>query len=309
MADYTETGVDKIEHRSVIKFLTLEGESPINIFNRMQKVYEDSSPSYSTVKKWAAEYKRGRKSLEDDPRSGRPAEACTQQNIELIRDLITENPKSKIHQLEASTGLSHGTIFKILHDYLGMSKLCARWIPKILTTEQLNARVTTSLDLIVQFDRDPENFLDRRITGDETWIHHYDPESKQDSMEWLPKGSNPPLKPRTQPSAGKIMLTIFWDSDGALLTDYLPKGQSINGQYYAEILSRLREAVKSKRWGKLRKGVLLLHDNAPVHKSAVATAALRATGFTEIKHPPYSPDLAPSDYFLFPNMKKNFKGA
>ena len=58
----------------------------------------------------------------------------------------------------------------------------------------------------------------------------------------------------------------------------------------------------------MAKGVLILHDNAPVHKSKVAQAAIRECGFEQLNHPPYSPDLAPSDYYLFRNLKSNLRG-
>jgi hypothetical protein len=66
----------------------------------------------------------------------------------------------------------------------------------------------------------------------------------------------------------------------------------------------LREAIKEKRRGKLSAGVLLLHDNAPAHMSAKSQAAIWQCGFQQLNHPPHSPDLAPSDYFLFRVMKK-----
>jgi len=66
--------------------------------------------------------------------------------------------------------------------------------------------------------------------------------------------------------------------------------------------------VKSKRRGKLRHGVLLLHDNAPAHTSAVATSAVAECGYELLLHPPYSPDLAPSDSYLFPVLKEHLSG-
>jgi histone-lysine N-methyltransferase SETMAR len=70
----------------------------------------------------------------------------------------------------------------------------------------------------------------------------------------------------------------------------------------------LREALKEKRRRKLSAGVLLLHDNAPVHMSAKSQAAIRQCGFQQLNNPPYSPDLAPSDYFLFRVTKKFLRG-
>ena len=104
------------------------------------------------------------------------------------------------------------------------------------------------------------------------------------------------------------MATIFWDTKGILLIDYLDKGQTITGEYYASLLRQLRIKIKSKRRGKLSKGVLLLQDNAPVHNAHVATTTARDCGYEILPHPPYSPDLAPSDFYLFPKLKSDLAG-
>uniref|UniRef100_A0A8D2KSQ6 Tc1-like transposase DDE domain-containing protein n=1 Tax=Varanus komodoensis TaxID=61221 RepID=A0A8D2KSQ6_VARKO len=92
------------------------------------------------------------------------------------------------------------------------------------------------------------------------------------------------------------------------LCNYMKKGETINAESYATTLRNLREAMKEKRRGKLTTGVLLLQDNAPIHMAHVWKAAVQDCGFEEINHPPYSPDLAPSDYYLFPNLKKDLCG-
>ena len=84
----------------------------------------------------------------------------------------------------------------------------------------------------------------------------------------------------------------------------MPQKTTLTGQIYVNTITALREAIKEKRGGKLSAGVLLIHDNAPVHMSAKSQAAVRQCGFHQLNHPPYSPDLAPSDYFLFRCMKK-----
>ena len=104
------------------------------------------------------------------------------------------------------------------------------------------------------------------------------------------------------------MASIFWDIDGIILIDYLEKGHTINGEYYANLLTSLREAVKDKRRGKLRKGILLLQDNAPVHTAKIAVEAAKKYSFRLLPHPPYSPDLAPSDFYLFPKLKEELRG-
>uniref|UniRef100_H2ZS50 Mos1 transposase HTH domain-containing protein n=1 Tax=Latimeria chalumnae TaxID=7897 RepID=H2ZS50_LATCH len=134
------------------------------------------------------------------------------------------------------------------------------------------------------------------VTGDEMWIHIWDPETKCESMQWKHRASPPPKKFRSQPSASKVMAPIFWDAKGVLLTDYMPHKTRMTGEYYASLMWKLRQAIKEKRQGMLTKGVLLLHDNVPVHNACVAQAAIHECGFKQLNHPPYSPDLAPSDY-------------
>jgi len=123
----------------------------------------------------------------------------------------------------------------------------------------------------------------RLVTMDETWLYHYDPETKQQSMEWRHSGSPRPKKFRVQKSAGKVLASIFWGQDGILLIDYLPKDQTINAKYYSSVLAQYKDILKEKRRGKLTKVVLFLHVNAP----ALATQKkLTYLGFSVlITHP------------------------
>jgi len=139
---------------------------------------------------------------------------------------------------------------------------------------------------------------------DETWLYHYDPETKQQSMEWRHSGSPRPQKFRVQKSAGKVLASTFWDQDGILFIDYLPKGQTINAEYYSSLLVQLKDILKENRLGKVTKVVLFLHDNAPAHQAFATQKKLANLGFQCLDHSPYSPDLAASDYHLFPEPKK-----
>jgi len=103
-----------------------------------------------------------------------------------------------------------------------------------------------------------------------------------------------------QKSAGKVLASIFWDQDGILHIDYLPKGQSINAEYYSSLPVHWKDILKEKHRGNVTKGVLSLHDNAPAHRALATQKKLTYLVFQCLDHPPYSPDLAPSDYHLFP---------
>jgi len=97
---------------------------------------------------------------------------------------------------------------------------------------------------------------------------------------------------------------IFWGQDGILLIDYLPKGQTITVDYYLSLLVQLKDILNEKRCGKVTKGVLFLHGNAPPHRALSTHKKLAYLGFHCLDHPPYSLDLTPSDYHLFPGLKK-----
>jgi len=139
----------------------------------------------------------------------------------------------------------------------------------------------------------------------ETWLYHYDPETKQQSVEWRHSGSPRPKIFRVKKSAGKVLASIFWDQDDILLIDYFPKGQTINAEYYSSLLVQLKDILKEKRSGKFTKGVLILHDDPPAHRTLANQKKLAYLGFQCLDHPPYSLDIAPSDYHLFPGLIKN----
>ena len=110
--------------------------------------------------------------------------------------------------------------------------------------------------------------------------------------------------------------TICWQGDGHSIlgrkrryyVGFLPKRSTITGVYYANLLDQLRTAIREKRRGKLSKGVLLQQDNARVHTCIVAMDAVERNGYELIPYPAYSLDLAPSDFFLFPNLKTDIRG-
>lgn len=300
--------MSKIEYRSVIKFLFKEGLTPGQIKSRLDGVYGGSSPSYATVKNWVKDFKFGRESVEDMGHDGRPVEVLTSETIAVIEEEVLSDRRLKVREIAARLGLSKTSVHRAMQDHLHMSKVSARWVPKLLSAVQKQERVRCASEFLRLCGDQPTEIFERIVTGDETMVLYYDPESKRESMEWRFKGEQPPRKAKVQQSTKKLMATVFWDCQGILMVDFKERNTTVNGEYYASLLRQLREAIKEKRRGKLAKGVLLLHDNAPVHTAAVAKAAVRECGFEELDHPPYSPDMAPSDYYLFSNLKKELRG-
>ncbi|UYV84423.1 hypothetical protein LAZ67_X002121 [Cordylochernes scorpioides] len=194
-----------------------------------------------------------------------------------------------VRQIEETLGIPKTQVDRIMREHLGLRKLSALWVPKPLTPDQKAVRR-------------------KFVTMDETWAHYFTPESKQQSMQWRYSGSPPPKKAKTVPSAGKVMVSVFWDSEGVLLLDFPNKGQTITGDYYANLVKQLREAIKEKRRGKLSRKIVYHQDNAPSHRSLQAMATIYDSGFKLLPYAPYSPHIAPSDFNLFLNLKKSLSG-
>ena len=130
----------KIRYRAVIEFLPLENIQPQQIHNRMIVVYGEDVPSYATVKRWAAEFHRGRTSLEDEPRSGRPSEAVCEENCRAVENIVLQNRLVNVQQIADSVDTSTGSVKTVLHKHLLMTKVCARWVPRMLDQKMKDCR-------------------------------------------------------------------------------------------------------------------------------------------------------------------------
>ena len=296
------------EMRANIKFLIKLNWKAPQIIEALQTVYGDHTLSKTAVYEWIKRFKDGRESLEDDSRSGRPVSSKSDQNLKSVEKLVEENRRITVEEVAATLGISHGSAHEILTDNLGLSKLSARWVPKALGENQLNQRADLSSVILSRIELNESQFFERIVTGDETWIYLYDPESKIQSKEWHPRGSSGPIKFKAERTVSKVMATIFWDSEGVILIDFLEGQKTVTSAYYEAVLKKLKSALIKKRSGKLHAGILFHHDNAPAHTSRAVRALLSEFRWEILPHPPYSPDLAPSDFFLFPNLKNHLKG-
>ena len=87
-----------------------------------------------------------------------------------------------VSEVAAHLDISYGSAYAILHDDLGYRKVCAQWVPKVVTVVNKRQLMGVATQFVRRYE-DP-SILERTITGDKTWVHHYDPESKRQSMEW-----------------------------------------------------------------------------------------------------------------------------
>ncbi|XP_042310079.1 uncharacterized protein LOC121923591 [Sceloporus undulatus] len=241
------------ELRAIMKFLFLQKKTPKEIHECMMQTLSDKCPSYSTVKKWCANFQQGDFETEDAARSGRPSTVSTPEMVERVHDLILADQRISAKTIAETLDISRERIGFIIHEQLSMQKLLAKWVPKCLNDDQKRNRVDTSKLILQHFEQSSDNFLEQLVTVDETWLHHYGLETKQQFLQWRHSDSPWRKKFKTQRSAGKVMAIVFWDKEGILMTNCVQKNQTMNAEYYSNLLCQLKETLKGKRQGKLQK--------------------------------------------------------
>lgn len=225
---------DVNETRAVIKFCANLGKTPTQTMHMLDESHHKSHVSRSLVFKWHKLFREGRESIEDDPGRGRKKIVNTAL-VTSIKELVYGDRRLTVRDIADAVGVSVGTVHSILKDTLGMNKVSARWVPRILSTEQKERRVTDSRAFLRRYRREGEAFLDRIITTDETWIWFFDPETKRESSAWKHTSSPPPMKARVQKSGSRYMFIMFLDRRGMLLCHTVPRGATVNSDYYSKV--------------------------------------------------------------------------
>jgi histone-lysine N-methyltransferase SETMAR len=213
-----------------------------------------------------------------------------------------------IKELALECDLSVGSIHNIIHNDLGLSKVTARWVPRLLSDDHKLKHLEMAKNFNESVLQLGKAFLESIVTMDESWVLYHTPETKQQSKQWVKKGSNPPIKAKVVGSGKKVMLIAFFDFKGMIYTHYVPQGRNINSEYYIDVLSTFLKHLRQKRPEKLRQGWRLHQDNARPHTSKITMKFLEAKGIETLFHAPYSPDLAPCDFWLFPQLKNSLAG-
>ncbi|GFR91616.1 histone-lysine n-methyltransferase setmar-like protein [Elysia marginata] len=171
---------------SALQLSTLEGEFKVDhqrkSINGLKMVYREAYLVYSTVGRWVSSLKGGDPTesiLRDQKRSGRPLSASNAANQKAVDKMILGNRRIKQKDIAKELEISKERAQHIITDILGYRKVSARWVPRMLTDEMKMQRKTTCAELMKHYEEDGEEFIQQIVTGDESWVHHYDPESKR----------------------------------------------------------------------------------------------------------------------------------
>ena len=125
------------------------------------------------VEKWFADFKRSRTNLDDVECSGRPNSAIVPENIKNVHKMVLADHELKLREIADTLEISEGSEFTILHEHLGMRKLCSKWLLRLLIVDQKQQGVDDSERCLELFQRNKKDFFMRYVTMDKTLIHHY----------------------------------------------------------------------------------------------------------------------------------------
>ena len=215
---------------------------------------------------------------------------------------MDKDRRLSIETISAQFDVSVGTELTIIREALKMRKICAKFVPRVLREDLKERRYHDSREMIELINSDP-TVLDALVTCDESCIYCYDPEIKRQSSQWKNTGSPRPKKARQSKSTHKLLMIpffsfFFFDSTSMIYMYWVPTGQTVNKEYYVEVLREFRKRFRRKRPTFFKSGQWhFQQDNTPVHNSILVTDYLT-----------YSPDLAPSDFCLFPKLKEKLRG-
>ncbi|UYV60276.1 hypothetical protein LAZ67_1000678 [Cordylochernes scorpioides] len=300
--------IKKMDQRTSIKFCVKNEIKCADAFRMLTVANGEATLDRSNVYRWYKMFSEGREDVNDEERAGRPSTSTTDEKINEVEKMILANRRITVREVSEDLNISIGSCHSIFINDLGMRRVAAKFVPKLLNCDQKQHRLNIANEMLDSVRDDP-NLLQRVITGDEVWVYGYDVETKAQSSQWKLPHEPRPKKARQVRSNVKVLLTVFFDCRGVVHHEFLPQGRTVNKEYYLQVMRNLREAIRQKRpdlWK--NKNWLLHHDNAPAHTSLLVRDFLAKNNTLMMPQPPYSPELAPCDFFLFPKLKRPMKG-
>ncbi len=226
---------------------------------------EELSLSRRLVYDWYRQFENGRQSCMLTPHGGRPSTALTEVNINTIAVIVQEVASLTVREIAALVHVLKSTVDSILKKELKLWHVCAWWVPHFLTWERLQCQVDICHEWKLKVQRDP-GYLNRVITGDESWVYLYDPCTKQEMSVWKCSSEPAPKKLCQVKSVLKVMMITFFDSRGMVYQHTVTAGETINVACYVTVLQKLREHIGRKR-KEIAWTWILHHDNARPHSA------------------------------------------
>ena len=291
----------EIDQRSIVIFLSIQGKSPTVIEKEMKDTLGEIAVKYSTITKYLRQIKF--------PPSSNLPEKDENLNVldkvdQIILDVLDEQPFASLRQIAQIAGIPKSTVHYHLTVILNFKNMNLKWVSHSLTEEQKAKRILISKQLLKTIRPSKHHNWKYFLTGDESWFYL----SYEHERMWVESGDEPQKRSKKMIGEEKDLVSVFWNQNGFALVDGLPKGVTFTADYFINnILEKLtkRGTAFPDRDGRR----LNLHfDKARPHISNKSIQYMELNGLNKVPHPPYSPDIAPSDFFLFGYTKDKLQG-
>ena len=238
----------KDEIRAYIKARSKLGCSLKKLMTEISTAFGPSCVSYDTVRRWKKKFESGVESIKNAPKSGRPKSASCKEIVSKIKEIIEGDARFTVRDIARKVGISLSTVHLILKKHLKVRKISARWVPHLLTDEQKRQRVKVAKKLLQMFPKYDKKQFANVVTGDETWVHYFEPVRKVSNKIWATKHSKRPIIAKSFLSTKKVLYAIFFSGEGVAIKVPVKKGKSITGKYYKDVaLKKLKKYYQKRR--------------------------------------------------------------
>lgn len=291
--------MENLKYRIIYEYEFRRGTSAAETTRRVNDVYGGRVAKENTVRFWFQRFRSGNFDLQNKPR-GRPE---TQVDNEELKAIVEADPSQTTSELAAGCDVSDKTVLIHLKQ-IGKIKKLERWVPHELTEANRQTRVDCCVTLLNRHNN--EGILNRIITCDEKWVLY---DNRKRSAQWLDPGQPAKSCPKRKLTPKKLLVSVWWTSAGIVHYSFLKSGQTITADVYCQQLQTMMEKLAAKQPRLVNRSTpLLLHDNARPHTAQQTATKLEELQLESLRHPPYSPDLAPTDYHFFRNLDNFLQG-
>ena len=241
--------VDKKEEiRAYIKARSKLGCSLKKLMTEISSAFGPSCVSYDTVRWWKKKFESGVESIKNAPKSGRPKSASRKEIVSKIKEIIEGDARFTVRDIARKEGISLSMVHLILKKHLKVRKISTKWVPHLLTDEQKRQRVKVAKKLLQMFPKYDKKQFANVVTGDETWVHYFEPVRKVSNKIWATKHSKRPIIAKRSLSTKKVLYAIFFSGEGVAIKVPVKKGKSITGKYYKDVTEKVLSETTPCHW-------------------------------------------------------------
>ena len=297
-----------MEQRINLKFLVKLGKGPTDCLKLLQEVYGEATMSRARLFEWHKRFTSGREEVEDDPKSGWPSTTKTADNIGKVNELVRSDRRLTVRMMAEELNINRESVRIILSEELGMRKMCAKMVPKLLSDDQKQHRVRVCEDTLEEIGADP-HFLRHIILEMKLGCSSTTRKPRGRASSGSPQIHKDPRKRACQSQRSRPCWSLSFTKRVWCITSLCLRAKRWTSTFIRKSsnASMTGFAAADQLFGK-NKSWMLHHDNAPAHTALSTRQLLANKQVTVLDHPPYSPDLAPCDFWLFPKLKSVVKG-